>query len=289
MDGGFVQVDEALQMFSRLAADPRPEVTGAVLVALDGIRLRLVTPEFERGFSEYLRRYLGPVLQRYGPAPAKGERPAATVLRGRLMLWLGAYGRDPGVLAGARSRATAWLRDPATVPPSLVESSLRLGALDGDSARFGEYQRRFERARTPVERARLLNALGSFRDSALVERALDYSLSDAVRPNEMYSIWLAVNEVDENRERSYRWMTRRYDDLAKRMPPYAQPFLIRFASGCSPERVESAKAFFTAERRVAGFDVELAKVEDELRQCSTLRQHQHNTLANYLETLNAPK
>jgi hypothetical protein len=84
-------------------------------------------------------------------------------------------------------------------------------------------------------------------------------------------------------------MTRRYDDLAKRMPPYAQPFLIRFASGCSPERVESAKAFFTAERRVAGFDVELAKVEDELRQCSTLRQHQHNTLANYLETLNAPK
>ena len=205
------------------------------------------------------------------------------------MLWLGAYGHDAGVVAGARTRAAAWMRDPAAVHPSLVESSLRLAALDGDSARFGQYQRRFEHARTPVERARLLNALGSFRDSTLVERALDYSLSDAVRPNEMYSIWMAVNQMDENRERSYRWMTRRYDALAKRLPPYAQPFLIRFAAGCSPERLESAKAFFTPERRGPGFDVELARVEDELRQCSTLRQHQHNTLANYLETLSAPK
>jgi len=289
IEGGFLQVDEALQMFSRLVADPRPEVSGAVLDALDRIRLRLIAPEFERGFAEYLRRYVGPVLQRYGAAPVKGERPAATALRGRLMLWLGAYGHDAGVVAGARTRAAAWMRDPAAVHPSLVESSLRLAALDGDSARFGQYQRRFEHARTPVERARLLNALGSFRDSTLVERALDYSLSDAVRPNEMYSIWMAVNQMDENRERSYRWMTRRYDALAKRLPPYAQPFLIRFAAGCSPERLESAKAFFTPERRGPGFDVELARVEDELRQCSTLRQHQHNTLANYLETLSAPR
>jgi len=166
---------------------------------------------------------------------------------------------------------------------------LRLAATDGDGARFAEYQRRFEQAKTPGERARFLNALGSFRDTTLVEKALDYTLSPAVRPNEMNSIWGTVGGETEFQERSYGWVTRNYDALAKRMPPYALANLIRFARGCSSDRLERARAFFTAERRGPGFDVELAKTEDFVTDCEMLRRAEGESIRNYLHTFTAPK
>ena len=289
LDAGIVPSQEALEMFGRMASDPRPEVLGAVLDAFDRIRVALITPDLEEAFSFYLRRQLGPALDRIGFAPAPGETQATTLLRPRLMQWVGRRGHDAKLMERARTLGDAYLRDPAAVDPSLIEAVLRLAAAGGDKARFAEYQRRFEQAKTPGERARFLNALGSFRDSTLIERALDYTLTPAVRPSEMSSVWSTVRSETVNEERAFQWMTRNYDGLTKRMPPYALAYLIRFADGCSSERLDWAKAFFTRERRAEGFEVELAKTQDHVTDCENLRRVQGRTIRNYLNTLTAPK
>jgi alanyl aminopeptidase len=289
LDAGLVPSDEALQMLGSLCADPRPEVVGAVMNALEKVRTTFITSDLDESFAFYLRKQLGPALERIGPAPAAGESQATTLLRPRLMQWLGRRGRDARIVERARSLADAYFKDPASLDPSLVETVLRLSALQGDAARFADYQQRFEQARTPVERSRFLNALGSFRDSTLIEKALDYTLSGAVRPNEMSSVWTTVGAEVENRPISYAWMTRHYDAMSKRMPPYALANMIRFADGCSPERLDAAKSFFTPDRRAIGFDVELAKTEDHVSDCATLRRLEGPTLRKYLNTLTAPK
>ena len=289
LEAGIIPSDEALQMLGSMCADPRPEVVGAVMNALEKVRVIFITPDLDAAFALYIRKQLGPALERFGPAPGPGESQATTLLRPRLMQWVGRRGRDAKVVERAKALADAYLRDPATLDPSLVEATLRLSALDGDKARFAEYQRRFEQAKTPVERSRFLNALGSFRDSALIEKALDYTVSSAVRPNEMYSVWGTVGAEVENRELNYQWMTRHYDALAKRMPPFALAATIRFADGCSPQRLEAAKTFFTPERRAVGFDIELAKTEDHVTDCATLRRLDGNALRNFLNTLAGPK
>lgn len=289
LDADLVEGDEVLQMLGRFATDPQPQVVGSVIDALDRIRQNLITPELGGAFAFYVRKTLRPALDRIGMAPRTGETEPATLLRPRLMQWVGRRGRDPEVLERARTLAGAYLRDPAAVNPSLVETVLRLSAVDGDAARFAEYQRRFEQAKTPGERSRFLNALGSFRDTTLIEKAMDYTLSPAVRPNEMYSVWRAVGDETENQERSLGWMTRNYDGLTKRMPPFALALMIRFAEGCSAERLAAAKAFFTPARRGAGFEVELAKVEDHVTDCVTLRKYAGGAIRSYLETLAAPK
>src|SRR5258706_123231 len=105
----------------------------------------------------------------------------------------------------------------------------------------------------------------------------------------MASVWGTVSAEVENRPISYAWMTRHYDAMAKRMPPFALANVIRFADGCSPERLDAAKSFFTPERRALGFDVELAKTEDHVSDCATLRRLEGPTLRKYLNTLTAPK
>ncbi len=289
LEAGIIPSDEVMQMLGSLCADPRPEVVAAVMNAYEKIRTIFITPDLDEEFAFYLRKHLGPALERLGPAPAPGESQAATLVRPRLMQWVGRRGRDAKVVERARKLADAYLRDPASLDPSLVETVLRLSALDGDAARFAEYQRRFEQAATPVERSRFLNALGSFRDSTLIEKALDYTLSGAVRPNEMNGVWGTVNAETENRELSFNWMTRHYDALAKRMPPFALAGMIRFADGCAPERLDRAKAFFTPARQAVGFEVELAKTQDRITDCATLRQLEGGTLRKFLDTLAAPK
>jgi alanyl aminopeptidase len=289
LDADLVEGDEVLQMLGRLAADPKPQVVGSVIDALDRIRQTLITPEIADAFAFYVRKTLRPALDRIGMAPAPGETEPTTLLRPRLMQWVGRRGRDPEVLARARTLADAYLRDPEAVNPSLVETVLRLSAADGDTSRFGGYQRRFEQAKTPGERSRFLNALGSFRDTMLIEKAMDYTLSPSMRPNEMYSVWGTVGSETENQERSFRWMTRNYDKLATRMPPFALAFMIRFAQGCSAERLDAAKTFFTPARRGPGFEVELAKVNDHVTDCVTLRKYAGGAIRTYLEGLNAPK
>ncbi len=289
LDAGLVSSDETLQMLARIAADPQPQVVEAVLGALDRVRMRLIVPDLEDAFALYVRKNLTPALERVGPAPIAGEPRSVTLLRPRLLWWLGRYGRDAGVLARARALADSCLADPAAVDPSLVETALGLAAGDGDAARFEAYRQRFEQARTPLVRNRFLGALGAFRDSTLVERALDYTLTDAVRPNDMRAVWLNVFQEPRNQEHAFRWMTRHYDAVAGRMPDYERAFLVRVAGGCSPERLEAARSFFIAERRPPGYELEEAKVADQVTDCATLRLHEGNTIRFYLTSLSAAK
>ena len=105
----------------------------------------------------------------------------------------------------------------------------------------------------------------------------------------MFSVWGTVRSETANEEREFQWMTRNYDGITKRMPPYALAYLIRLAEGCSSERLDWAKAFFTRERRAEGFEVELAKTRDHVTDCENLRRVQGRTIRNYLNTLAAPK
>ena len=84
-------------------------------------------------------------------------------------------------------------------------------------------------------------------------------------------------------------MARNYDSMAKRMPPFALAYTIRFAGGCSAERLAAGQQFFTAARRGPGFETEEAKVVDRVTDCLALRKHEGDGVRKYLETINAPK
>ena len=105
-------------------------------------------------------------------------------MRGTLLETLARQGEDPGVDAFARDAAKRYLADSSSVDPSVVDAVLGLAARHGDAALFDEFQRRFETATVPPMRRRYLSALGAFDDPVLEARALDYSLTDAVRPTE---------------------------------------------------------------------------------------------------------
>ncbi len=279
LDGGHY-----LAALEGLASDPEPMVVGAVLDSLNGIQRPFIPVELEDAFAAYIRRALRPALDRVGLLPREGESETTTLVRPRLLLWLGDPGRDPEIHRFAEEQATAYLEDPASVPSSIAGACLTLASMDGSPEEFEALRLRFESAETPNERARYLETLGVFRDPVLVERALDYAFSGPLRPNELFTIPGNLTQTPSGSDRAYLWMTENYSRLAERLPSDFMGFMPFFAGGCSAERLVSARAFFgEPEHQTTGTPQMIGRVAAQVDECLALRAREGESARRFLE------
>jgi aminopeptidase N len=119
----------------------------------------------------------GPVLQRLGTVPRKGEPVLDATLRPELIRMLG-HIADPAVVAEARRL----FADPAAIPGSLKSAWLRVVAENADAATWDRLHALARSASGAVERSTYYGLLGRTRDAALAQRALDLSITDEPGP-----------------------------------------------------------------------------------------------------------
>jgi alanyl aminopeptidase len=290
LEGGLIKGDEELRLLGRLAGDGNAKVVGGVLEALDRVRVRLITPELGEPFAVYLRRSLGPALDRIGMERAPGEPEPVAMLRPKLFTWLGSYGRDRRVIDQARLIADSYLANSSGVDAALAGPALALVAEGGHAGQYQQFLRRFEEAKLPAERERFLLAIASVRDTALLARTLDYLIKGPLRAPEIESAMRTIARLPENEPRLFEWTMRNWPALVERIPDWSLPDLVRTAGVCSPQRLEKARAFFgDPSHHAAGMDKELERLADQVRDCSALRAREGESVARYLNGLRVSK
>jgi alanyl aminopeptidase len=227
-----------------------------------------------------------PVLARIGLEKKAGETESVSALRPDLLLWLGADGQEPTVREAARVWARAWLKDPASVDPTVAGAALRVAALQGDRALFDEYVKRIDAATVPTQRVLLVDALGYFRDPKIVDAALAYAASGKLRPTEMFAIPAGIATGVQNQDRPYLFMEENYGLLKTRLPEPVLAFMPRFADGCSEERLQRAQKFFAQpDHVVPGTERQLAKVTEAVKDCTRLRARESGPVDNFLKAV----
>jgi puromycin-sensitive aminopeptidase len=251
---------------------------------MNGVRGAFVPDSLANPFAVYVRRTLSPALERVGYERKPGEDETVSTMRGELLRWLATRGQDEKVLAFAEDAARRYLADSTSVDPGIADAVVSLAAKKGDAALFTDYQRRLEATEVPAIRRRFLGALGAFEDTALTSRALEYSLSDKVRPTETFEILRGMGQRNEAAAaRIFRWMMANYDRIASRVPPPALRFLPMFANGCNAERLAAATAFFGDPKRAApGMDKTLERVGDGVHTCLSLREREGEHVNSYM-------
>jgi alanyl aminopeptidase len=287
LDAGEVRGDTYLKVLKEFSADPEPEVITSLMRAVDKVRAVFWTPELDPAFALYTRQLFGPARDRFGLEAKAGEEEAVSILRPLLFYWLGSPGQDESVQRHAGELARLALAGEA-VDPSMIDVSLNLTAINGDRALFDEYRKRFEGAQTPAERSRYLEALGRFRDPAIQDEALRYALAGPLRPNEVLILANGVRQAKgtESADRVLAWMEASYPQIAAKVPPVSLPFLPMIATGCSEERLERARKFFSQPgKQVPGTTEQLARIADLVRDCRRLQQREEKSVAEYLRGL----
>ncbi len=284
LDAGKITGDDYLHTLNSFANDPDPRVISTVLSGLDKVKSAFVTEELSDEFSQFVRKTLGPAIERFGWQTRPGEDEEVTRFRPQLIQWLGEEGRDPRAFVYADSLARVYMHDPAAVEPAMVSISVLLSVQDADRTMFDECKSRFENATVPQERSLFLRALGNFRDPALVKEALNYALAGPLRPNEFFYIPFSVGSHPQYEDLVFEWQMQNYQAITAKMPAMFASFMPYMAGGCSRARLAKAQEFFTdPSRLVPGTEESLAKVSDQVNDCAGLREREGAKVAEYLK------
>jgi len=283
LDAGQISGGDYLRVLNLFANDPEPEVVSSVVSGLGKVEGAFVPDSDRASFAAYVRATLRPVLERLGREAREGESETVSMLRPRLVSWLGDQGQDTEVRAYASKLALAYMADPHSVDSSLAGTVLSLAAKDGDRELFEIYKKLFETAKTPVDRGRYLSALGSFEKQSLREAALAYALDGPVRPDETISIPQSMVRTEQDADRMFEWVTAHYAELTERLPDMMLAYMPYTAGGCSTSRLASAEKFFAEpEHQVEGTQANLRKVAEQVADCTNLRQREGRAVATYL-------
>jgi len=280
LQAGWVRGERYLRLMKAIADDPEPEVVRAVIEGLNDTHSALTTPRAAPSVGGYVRGTFEPTLRRYGLRPKPDEALAVSFVRPALMHFLANAGRDARVLIYAESLSRAYRANPSSIPPSLIEPAIVLGAVRGDHTLFSEYRHRFETTKVPIERSYYLAGLGTFKDPALRDSALDYALHGPLRPQEtlMIPFAMATNSLGtefrgagDYPDQVYNWMLKHYPELSAKVPPNFVSRVIPLAGGCDRARVQQLRDFFAQPGRNAmGIDQTLNRLETSVNECASL-------------------
>ncbi|HKC50366.1 MAG TPA: ERAP1-like C-terminal domain-containing protein, partial [Myxococcota bacterium] len=219
---GCARLSDWLDLVARLGDEREPDVLGAAsgpLAWLDDQVLPLVGESAAAKFRGWLADSFAPAFESLGWTPAPGESEKERQRRAAVLSILGAIAEHPPVLDQVEARIRAYLRSRTALDANLAGIAVELAARRGDKARFEAYLRAMQRARTPQERTRFELALGSFRDPALIDRALALALTEAIPTQDVVPLLVRMLGNPAARERTWEFVRERWKELSPRVSP----------------------------------------------------------------------
>jgi alanyl aminopeptidase len=255
-----------------LGAVPRPAVRPLVTALADSLVYldqRLVDDHNRASWQTFVRNAVR------GLAPATWSAPANETAEQRIaranVLWiLGSVVADPDVIAGARTVADRYMKDPSSVDAVIAERALRLSAINGDAAFFDRVIEQLEHAPTPELAARYRNLVPLFRDPKLFARAIDYAYSDKVRSQDVATVAGGLFVDHATRAAAWTATKSRWAQLEERGT--ANRVTFGLSTFCDPESKKDVETFFAEHPKVAKRTV--TRVTESINACIAFKAAQ---------------
>jgi aminopeptidase N/puromycin-sensitive aminopeptidase len=275
-------VGDDLDLVAAVKADPNAEVVASAVRYIQAIADQVASSKEERDqLAAWVRRNFAPEYARLG-SPAKDDSPNTRDLRAQLLALLVDHGNETDLAAQARRIADQFLADPASVDPTLGRTALELAAENGDAALFDRLQRLYETSADPEQQEDALRLLVQFDDPALLERALEYSVSSKVRNQDAAIQFVIGLQIPENRNATWSFIKTHWDQVQAELTPDLGALLVsRTGSFCTAEASDDVKSFF-AGHPVPESDVDLRHAIERIDGCVELRRLQEPKLKEWL-------
>ncbi len=145
------------------------------------------------------------VLERLGMTTKVGEPETDTLLRSEVWYDLGRLA-DERIIAESRRLFLV----PEGINPSMKSAVYKVAAMFGDGQVYDTLVQRQRDTTDPQEHRKLLAALGEFRDKPILERVLEFILSDQVRDQDKVHTFEALNRNPAGRKRVWEWMEEKW-------------------------------------------------------------------------------
>jgi alanyl aminopeptidase len=236
-------------------------------------------------YAAFVRELYGARAHALGWKAAAGENEDTRLLRRALVLAVGKLGDDASLGREAASLALRWLQDPQAVDPDMVEVVLELAARHGDRALYERLAAEAAKTTDRDRRVQLIDALGSFRDPAIVRSALALSLAEGLDPRESIGILFRASRDARTQPLAYEFLKTNKTAVEHRLPRDYGAFLPRVGRrNCDPEgRADLVAAFKPEASQFPGGPRVLDQVVEGIDLCIAERKVVGPSVSAFLE------
>jgi aminopeptidase N/puromycin-sensitive aminopeptidase len=274
-------IGKYLDLVAAVKDDPNAEVVSSALSGYEAAYSEIAgSAEEKSALQAWVRATFKPVYARLG-VPSDTDSPNTRELRATLFATLGGA-KEPEVLAEAREIANKYIADPGSVDATFAQTAVAIAARNGDAELFDKLQKVYETSADPDIQMDALRMLAEFEDPSLVNRSLDYAISDKVR-NQDAAVQFAISlGTDENREQAWKYIQAHWDKVQAQLTTNSGSTLVGSTSRfCSASERTEVEQFFST-HKVAASGQTLKHAIEHIDGCIELRSLQEPHLKTWL-------
>ncbi len=243
----------------------------------------LTTDATRTPFETFTRSLVRPLLDEIGFASATSDTDDRRSLRAAVIGSLGIVGRDPDVVSRSRAALDRALAGGAPLDSTQAGAIVTTAAIHGDAVLFDALEAAAEKAQGPEEHYRYLYALGDFRQTALIDRGLQFALSPQLRTQDAALYLGRFFGNPEARDRALTFVIGNWAALEPKVNiSGSDTNLIRSMSAfCDTGARDRIRAFFT-EHKLPGAERTLQQTIEQITNCIALREKQTPAVGAWL-------
>ncbi|NNM13133.1 MAG: M1 family metallopeptidase [Gammaproteobacteria bacterium] len=211
-------------------------------------------------------------------------------LRNSLFTFLAKQGESAEVRSHLRKMAveyTGYASDkqlhPELADSNIIATALAVAAKDIGTPFIQHLMELFENESDGTIRGRLLGAIAEAKDPKLADELRDWTLSEKIRDNEIYTIIFTQLSDDQQKDAAWNWFKQNFDGFIQRVSSFSQGRIPRIASGfCTAEdKLDVEKFFSPLIENVSGGPRSLAQTLESIDLCIAKANHHTPSVANY--------
>ncbi|MFO0659320.1 MAG: M1 family metallopeptidase [Polyangiaceae bacterium] len=315
--GGVEPIGEVVRVLRMVAADPgmnskaKPGITArtgrskgevqrdrhvieAMTNVLGALFEDLVTTADQAAFAALVKDLLEPTFSHLGwsndgmlqSAPGKTESGDDLItVREKVITALALYANDTAVQKQARERADAYLKHDKRVSEENGRLAMRVAARHGDVALFDAIENVALHGDTPQDRIAALGALGTFENPTLLRRALDLTLKDGVKVQDVRYVYAPAVAHRASQAVVLSWIEEHYEQIKKRLPDYmVGRFSDLISRACTSEELHQRDDRLTPKLKgIEGSERDLMLARETANACIELRSREGTRLTEALK------
>jgi aminopeptidase N len=243
----------------------------------------LATGDAKPKIEAFIRSLLRPLLADVGFDRAPSDSDERRALRAAVVSALGTIGEDADLIAAARAALDRSLGGGPPLEPTLAGAIVRIAAMHGDEKLFDALAAAADRATSPEDRYRYLNALAAFREPPLIDRALERTLSSTMRSQDAALYLAAFFQNPAARSRAWSFISAHWKALEPKIRVVGSDTTLMAAFGafCDTGARDQVKAFSAAHPLPSAART-LEQTLERIDNCARLRARQAAAVADWV-------
>ena len=178
----------------------------------------MVPTALRPNYAAFVRRTFGADAAKLGWKAKADDGAETRLLRSSVVPFVAREGDDNALQGEARRLALGWLDNRKGIDPDMLRVVLSTAAYSGGADLFDRLLAELKKTEDRHDRGAIVGALGSFRDPALVERALGLLLVPELDVRE--TVHLIFSGLNEPRTQTlpFEFVKAHHDEILKRVP-----------------------------------------------------------------------